>query len=70
MNERLTFADHRSVNPIATFLTVIAFAATLALGFGLRAWTEDTSAPAGADRVVHVVEHPAPQPLVRMGKPW
>ena len=70
MNDRLTLADHRSVNPIAMFLMVIAFAATLALGFGLRAWTEDTSGPAGVDRAVHVVHHAAPQPLIRMGKPW
>lgn len=70
MNESLILTDHQLVKPIAVLLMVIAFAATLALGFGLRAWTEDTSGSAGANGTGQVVHHAAPQPLIRLGKPW
>ena len=69
MNERLAFPTHRIFTPVATVLMVIAFAVTLALGFGLRAWTEQTSAtPSPGGTVTQV--HQAPPDLTRMGKPW
>ncbi len=69
MNERLAFPTHRILTPVATVLMVIAFAATLALGFGLRAWTEHTSAAPPTGAAITQV-HSAPPTLTRMGKPW
>jgi hypothetical protein len=69
MNERLTVPTHPLMNPVAAILIVVAFAATLALGFGLRAWTER---PAVTVTPTAAVAHPradVPQPLVRMGRP-
>jgi hypothetical protein len=70
MNERLTLPDHRMITPIATFLMAIALVATLALGFGLRTWTEPASGPSAPAGAVQQVRPAPPQPLVKMGKPW
>ncbi len=43
MNERLTLPARRVITPVTTFLMGIALLAAVALGFGLRAWTEDGS---------------------------
>ncbi len=69
MTETLTLSPRRMVAPLAAFLVAIALIAMLALGFGIRTWTEHTphpSAPAG------VVTHEAPasaQPVCRIGQP-
>jgi hypothetical protein len=39
-------ASPRRVSPIAALLVVIALAAALLLGFGLRVWTEHSPKPA------------------------
>jgi hypothetical protein len=70
MNARLTLPNHRYLTPLAAALIVIAFAATLALGFGLRAWTEDTPQATTPAAAISQVRPAAPQDLMRLGKPW
>jgi len=71
----LTLTPRRMITPIAAVLVAVALAATLALGFGLRTWTEHTSRPSAPSGAVHsapvgaVDVHPA-QPLRKIGKPW
>jgi hypothetical protein len=43
MNERLLLPARRVITPVTAFLMGIALLAAVALGFGLRAWTEDGS---------------------------
>lgn len=43
MNERLTLPARRVITPVTAFVIGIALLAAVALGFGLRAWTEDGS---------------------------
>jgi hypothetical protein len=54
------------------FVIALAIVAALALGFGLRSWTEDTSRPAPVT-VLHPAQsaggHSAPQPICRVGQP-
>ena len=57
MAEMLALAPRRVITPIAAALIAVALAAALLLGFGLRAWTEDTSQPAAP--VSHVHSSPA-----------
>ena len=45
MNERLTLPARRFITPVTALLMGIALLAAVALGFGLRAWTETPSAP-------------------------
>ncbi len=70
MNARLTLPNHRIITPVTSLLMVIAFAATLALGFGLRAWTEHSAGISSPAAPVARVHPAAPQTLVKMGKPW
>jgi hypothetical protein len=68
MNARLTLPNRLIITPAIAVLMVVAFAAALALGFGLRAWTE-SSAAAPATAVTHA--RPASeQALVMRGRPW
>jgi hypothetical protein len=43
MNERLMLPARRVITPVTAFLMGIALLAAVALGFGLRAWTDDSS---------------------------
>lgn len=70
MNMRLTLPSNRIVTPVATVLMVIAFAATLALGFGLRAWTEPTPTVPSRSAVITQTHPEVPQPLMKKGRPW
>jgi hypothetical protein len=43
MNERIALPARRVITPVTAFLIGIALLAAVALGFGLRAWTENSS---------------------------
>jgi hypothetical protein len=43
MNERIALPARRVITPVTAFLIGVALLAAVALGFGLRAWTEDSS---------------------------
>ena len=77
MAEMLTLTPRRMITPIASVVMAIALAVTLALGFGLRTWTEHTSRPSAPADAVHsapagaVHARPAlPQSLRKIGRPF
>jgi hypothetical protein len=57
------------IAPVAVVFMVLAVAAALALGFGVRAWTEHTSAPTVHTVVVYPQSSAAPQPVCRVAHP-
>jgi hypothetical protein len=63
-------SNRRIITPVATLVMAIAFVATLALGFGLRTWTEDTSRPSTPAGAEHQVRTTPTEPLRQIGKPW
>jgi hypothetical protein len=69
MAEAMFNTTRRVLTPITILLMAIALVAALALGFGLRAWTQDSPSPAVRTVVVH---DPAPgyhQPICHVGSP-
>jgi hypothetical protein len=48
MNQRLTLPARRAITPVTAFIVGVALLAAVALGFGLRAWTEDSSSSSGS----------------------
>jgi hypothetical protein len=59
MTETLAFARQRVVTPLATTVIALALIAALALGFGIRAWTESSPAAATSTPVVHTSSIPS-----------
>jgi hypothetical protein len=53
MTDTLSFSTRRIISPFVALVAAIALLAALALGFGLRAWTEHTSRPAVQVGTVH-----------------
>lgn len=78
MAQALALAPRRIVTPVAAFLMTVVFAAALALGFGIRTWTEDTARPAAPAPAVHASPSHALQPtspataqaLRKLGRPF
>ena len=74
MTEALTLdptAPRHVITPLALLAAALMIAASIALGFGLRTWTESTSTSSTPTiRVVQPATQPStPQPLVRMNGP-
>ncbi|MCU1428471.1 MAG: hypothetical protein JWL83_2471 [Actinomycetia bacterium] len=69
MTDTLTLSPHRVVSSFTAVLVAIALVGMLALGFGVRVWTEHTPRPAAPAGEVHrVAPGPAPQ-VCRIGRP-
>jgi hypothetical protein len=66
MAETLAISARRLVTPITVLLVGLAFAAAVALGFGLRAWTEHASSP--ATRTIVVQHAPSAPDVCRLGR--
>jgi hypothetical protein len=78
MTQTLALSPRRMITPVAAFVIALALAATLAVGFGIRTWTEDSARPTAPAVATHAspsaavhTGNPAPaQPLRKLGKPF
>jgi hypothetical protein len=66
MAEALTLSSRRLVTPVVAVVFAAAMLAALALGFGIRAWTEHTPRPATPVVVQHASS--LPQEQCRLGR--
>jgi hypothetical protein len=75
MTEALTFTPHRTISSVMVLAVALIIAASMALGFGIRSWTEHTDRTAtSAVQTVQPVTPPAgsttdSQPLLRLTGP-
>jgi hypothetical protein len=78
MTEALTFTPHRTISSVMVLAVALIIAASMALGFGIRSWTEHTTHTATpAVQTVQPVTSPSvpagsttdSQPLLRLTGP-
>ena len=69
MAQALTLQPRRIITPIVALIVVLAAAAALALGFGLRTWTEKSSTTPAPHVVVLSGTGSSQLPHCKMGRP-